>query len=197
MRLARGAHTPYGFGWSPGEQRGERRFEHGGSWQEFRAALARYPDRQLAVAVLANLAGAPVETAAHAIAGLVDPRLAPRDPAAAPPDPDPARNARLRELHAAWAEFRVVPAMASGLAATASGSAREAGERARTGARLAAAKRFRYLGEDELTGAAAALLRDGAARAVDYALETAEARFVYRFLLDRAGRVLGFDAERR
>ena len=51
--------------------------------------------------------------------------------------------------------------MAAGLAATTSNSAREAHDRSRTGARLAALESFRFLGEDRLTPAAAAQLGDG------------------------------------
>lgn len=197
VALAGGRSYPYGFGWSFAEQRGERVIEHGGSWQGFRAAIARYPERRLAVAVLTNLAQAEPEAMAHAIAGIVEPRLALRDATATAADPDPARTAHLRDLLAAWSEFRVSPAMSPSLAAAASGSAREAGDRRRTGARLAKATAFRYLGEDALTPDAARQVGGGAARAVDVALETPDARFVYRFRLDAAGRVLSFDAERR
>lgn len=197
VALAGGRSYPYGFGWSFAEQRGERVIEHGGSWQGFRAAIVRYPERRLAVAVLTNLAQAEPEAMAHAIAGLVEPRLALRDATATAADPDPARTARLREILAAWSEFRVTPAMSPSLAATASGSAREAGDRRRTGARLAQATAFRYLGEDALTPDAARQVGGGAARAVDVALETPDARFVYRLRLDAAGRVLSFDSEQR
>ncbi|MCM2268841.1 MAG: beta-lactamase family protein [Thermoanaerobaculia bacterium] len=197
VSLAGGRSFPYGFGWSFAEQRGERVVEHGGAWQGFRAAVVRYPEQKLFVAVLANLAQAEPETMAHAIAGLVEPRLALRDPAATAVDPDPARTARLREALGAWSEFRVAPAMSPALAATASGSAREAGDRRRTGARLAKATAFRFLGEDVLTPAARRQIGGDVARAVEYALETPEARFAYRFLLDAHGRVVSFAAERR
>lgn len=195
--LAGGRSHPYGFGWSFAEQRGQRVVEHGGAWQGFRAVIARYPEQKLGVAVLANLAQAETETMAHTIAGLVEPVLALRDTAAKATDPDSAHTAQLRELLAAWSEFRVTPTMSPALAATASGSAREAGDRRRTGARLAQPTSFLYLGEDALTPAAATQIGGGATRAVDYTLETPEARFVYRFLLAADGRVLSFDSERR
>lgn len=194
VRLADGTRYPYGFGWSLGEQRGQRVIEHGGAWQGFRAAIARYPDQRLAVAVLANLAQAEAEEIAHAIAGLVAPELRARDLAAAAPDPDPARSARLRELLAAWASFRTTPEMSKRLAATASGSAREAGDRRRTGARLAKGGAFRCVGEDALTTATTAMLADGASRAVDCVLAAGDERFAYRFLLAADGAVLGFGA---
>jgi CubicO group peptidase (beta-lactamase class C family) len=200
VRLANGTTSGYGFGWSLGEQRGERLIEHGGSWQGFRTMIARYPDQGVAVAVLANLDEAEPETMVHEIAGLIEPKLRPRDPGAAPVaanDPDPARTKALRDLLDAWASYRTVPAMAKGLAETASASAREGYDRRRTGARLAALESFRYLGEDRLSASSTALLSNGAERAVDYALTTKESRFVYRFLLDAAGRVLAFEAVER
>ncbi len=75
-RLADGTTRPYGFGWRLAEQAGSRRLEHGGSWQGFRAHLARYPDRGLTVAVLTNLGDAELGELVHEIAGLFDPTLA-------------------------------------------------------------------------------------------------------------------------
>jgi len=49
VQLASGTSFPYGFGWDIVEQRGERLIEHGGSWQGFRAAIARYVDQDLTV----------------------------------------------------------------------------------------------------------------------------------------------------
>ena len=68
VSLANGASYPYGFGWSLNEQRGRRLIEHGGSWQGFRAAIARYVEDGLTVIVLANLASARPETLAHEVA---------------------------------------------------------------------------------------------------------------------------------
>lgn len=197
VALSGGRSYPYGFGWGFGEQRGERLIEHGGAWQGFRAAIVRYPEQQLAVAVLANLGQADTESMAHAVAGLVEPRLSLRDSGAAASDPDPARTARLRDVLAAWSEFRVVPAMSPSLAATASGSAREAGDRRRTGTRLAHATAFRFLGEDALTAAATRQIGNGVARGADYLLETPDARFVVRFALTADGRVASFEFDRR
>jgi CubicO group peptidase (beta-lactamase class C family) len=60
--LGDGITYPYGFGWSLGEQRGRRLIEHGGSWQGFRTAIARYVEDELTVVVLANAAGTPTES---------------------------------------------------------------------------------------------------------------------------------------
>lgn len=174
------------------EQRGERRIGHGGAWQGFRSAIARYPDQGLMVAVLANLDAAAPSTMAHEIAGLVEPALRPRDLDDRSPDPDPARTGRLREVLEAWASFRPHPAMTQGLAEMASGSQREAEARSTAAKRLAAATSFVYLGEDQLSQAARQLNGNGAVRGVDYMLETPEARHAYRFLLDADGRVVTF-----
>ncbi len=72
VSLGDGITFPYGFGWSLSEQRGRRLIEHGGSWQGFRAAIARYVEDKLTVVVLANAAGTPTEAIAHEIAGMVD-----------------------------------------------------------------------------------------------------------------------------
>ena len=200
VRLRNGTLYPYGFGWAQSEQRGEPVIEHGGSWQGFRAAIARYPEQRLAVAVLANLAPSEPQAMAHEIAGLVEPKLRLRDPrpaASTGTEPDPARTAALRDLLDAWAGYRTTPAMSKRLAETASASAREAQDRGRVGGQLASMTSFRCLGEDRLAPAATSLLGDGAARAVDCVLTADETRSVYRFLLDDAGRVLGFDAEQR
>ncbi len=190
--LANGMRYPYGFGWGLVEQRGERRIGHGGAWQGFRTAIARYPDQGLMVAVLANLDAAAPWTMAHEIAGLVEPALRPRDLDDRSPDPDPARTLRLREVLEAWASFRPHPAMTQGLAEMASGSQREAEARSTAAKRLAAATSFVYLGEDQLSQAARQLNGNGAVRGVDYMLETPEARHAYRFLLDADGRVVTF-----
>jgi D-alanyl-D-alanine carboxypeptidase len=76
--LANGTTYPYGFGWSIHEQRGHQLIEHGGAWQGFRSAIARYPRQKITVAVLSNFAEAEPETMAFVIAGLLEPTLTPR-----------------------------------------------------------------------------------------------------------------------
>jgi len=197
VRLANGTSFQYGFGWDIAEQRGQRLIEHGGSWQGFRAAIARYVDQGLTVAVLANLSAAQPEAMAHAIAGLVDPRLRLPDAAATLVDPDPARAATLRGVLEAWADSRVVAAMAKGLAETASGSSREAHERLATGRRLANLVTFRFLGQDDLSLRPLTWRGETVTRIAHYALDTPQARHAYRFYLTADDRVADFGAEER
>jgi CubicO group peptidase (beta-lactamase class C family) len=197
VRLANGTRYPYGFGWSLSEQRGEPVIEHGGSWQGFRAAITRYPEQRLAVAVLANSAVAQPEEMAHVIAGLMEPKLRLRDGGTTATPGDAELAAKLRGVLEAWGESRTTPEMGRALAETASGSAREANGRKQTAERLRDARAFTVLGEDRLSPAATALLDDGAVRAVDALLETETGRVHYRFRLDAQGRVVDFAAEER
>jgi CubicO group peptidase (beta-lactamase class C family) len=69
----------YGFGWFTGQQKGHKLIWHGGAWQGFNCNIARYPDDNLTVVVLANLDNQhsnPVEFT-RIIAGLVNPQLLP------------------------------------------------------------------------------------------------------------------------
>ncbi len=197
VRLTNGTSFQYGFGWDIAEQRGERLIEHGGSWQGFRAAIARYVDQGLTVVVLANLSAAEPEAMAHALAGLVEPKLRLPDAAATLTDPDAGRAARLRGVLAAWADSRVVPAMAMGLADTASGSSREAHGRRTTGHRLAALSAFRFLGDDDLNAKPLTWRGESVTRIAHYALDTKDACYAYRFYLTKDGRVADFGAEER
>jgi hypothetical protein len=197
VELASGTSFPYGFGWSIAEQRGQRLIEHGGSWQGFRAAIARYVDQDLTVVVLANLSAAETEAMAHAIAGLVEAKLQLPDAAATLADPDPARAAMLRGLLEAWAGSRIVPAMAKGLAETASGSSREAHDRLTTGRRATALTAFRFIGEDDLDAKPLSWRGERVTRIAHYALDTKETRYAYRFYLTNDGRVADFGAEQR
>lgn len=197
VRLASGTSYPCGFGWDLVEQRGARLVEHGGSWQGFRAAIARYVDHELTVVVLANSAKAEPGVMAHAIAGLAEPRLRLPDAGQTAADPEPTRAARLRAVLEAWADSRVVPAMGKGLAETASGSKREAELRVETGLRLAGLAALRFIGEDDLSARPFERRGELVARIVHYALDTRAARFVYRFHLAHDGRVADFDSEER
>src|SRR4051812_32936264 len=77
VQLNKGGTYPYGFGWNIVEQRGYRRIGHSGSWLGSHATLQRYPDFDLTVIVLLNLAQANSEGIAVGIAGLVEPALTP------------------------------------------------------------------------------------------------------------------------
>jgi CubicO group peptidase (beta-lactamase class C family) len=77
VRLVDGGTFPYGYGWSLTPQRSHRRIGHTGSWQGFKAAIYRYPEQDLSVVVLANLAEATPGPIAQGIAGIVEPALRP------------------------------------------------------------------------------------------------------------------------
>ena len=197
VSLGDGITYPYGFGWSLSEQRGRRLIEHGGTWQGFRSAIARYVEDNLTVVVLANAAGTPTEAIAHEIAGIVDDDLRLPDPKAPGVDPDLQRTARLEDLLKAWAEWRTTPEMGRGLAATASGSVREAFDRRRTGQLLEKKKSFSWLEDDDLGSSSMEWLGETVTRIAHYALVTEDARRVYRFYLTADGKVAVFGSERR
>jgi CubicO group peptidase (beta-lactamase class C family) len=77
VRLNDGGLYPYGFGWDLSEQRGHRRIGHTGAWQGFKTALYRYPEFDLTVIVLANLAQTEAGVIAQGIAGIMEPALRP------------------------------------------------------------------------------------------------------------------------
>ncbi|MCM2258244.1 MAG: beta-lactamase family protein [Vicinamibacteria bacterium] len=197
VALTPGVTHPYGFGWAIGEQRGRRMIEHGGSWQGFRAAIARYVEDGLTVVVLANVASARPETIAKAIAGLVDADLRLPDAAKPRAEASPARAEKLRGVLAAFADSRPNPDLGHGLAATASGSVREAYQRRAVGEQLASLKSFAWLDDDDL--AARPLERRGerVTRIAHYVLESKAGRRVFRFHLTEDGRVADFDSEPR
>jgi CubicO group peptidase (beta-lactamase class C family) len=93
VRLNDGGTYPYGFGWNLTQQRGYRRIGHSGAWLGFQASIQRYPDFDITVIVLANLAQAKPEAIALGIAGLLEPVLTPphllhtRLPGSTPPTP--------------------------------------------------------------------------------------------------------------
>jgi CubicO group peptidase (beta-lactamase class C family) len=91
VRLNDGGLYPYGFGWDLTDQRRHARIGHTGSWQGFKTALYRYPDFNLTIIVLANLAQAQPGAMAEAIAGILEPELRPPHILRAPlPGPKPA-----------------------------------------------------------------------------------------------------------
>jgi CubicO group peptidase (beta-lactamase class C family) len=77
VRLNRGGSYPYGFGWHLAQQRGFRRIGHTGAREGFRATIQRYPEFDLTIIVMTNLAQSLPETIALGIAGLLEPRLTP------------------------------------------------------------------------------------------------------------------------
>jgi CubicO group peptidase (beta-lactamase class C family) len=77
VRLNNAGIYPHGLGWNIFEQRGFRRIGHSGAWRGMHATIQRYPDFDLTVIVLLNLAQANSEGIAVGIAGLLEPALAP------------------------------------------------------------------------------------------------------------------------
>jgi len=97
VALNSGKTYPYGFGWSVDTINGRRIEAHGGSWQGFQTFIGRFPDDELSVVVLTNLAQAePGEIAEHLVA-LFNPALKPA-PLKPIEDPNPAVQARVRQL---------------------------------------------------------------------------------------------------
>ena len=97
VKLNSGKSYPYGFGWNVEPLNGHRAQRHGGSWQGFQTFIARYPDDDVTVIVLTNLAQANPTRIADGIASRLDPTLAtpPLKPLSAP---DPEMEARVRRL---------------------------------------------------------------------------------------------------
>ncbi len=95
MRNGQPSFNSYGLGWQNSELRGHRKIRHGGTWDGFRAEIARFPSRKLSVCVLANMEEAQVARVAQKIVGIVDPALAPYEPIA---DGAVALTSRDREL---------------------------------------------------------------------------------------------------
>jgi CubicO group peptidase (beta-lactamase class C family) len=93
VRLNDGGLFPYGFGWDLTGQRRHARIGHTGSWQGFQTALYRYPEFNLTVIVLANLAQARPGAMTQAIAGILEPELQPPHMLSAPlPGSRPKRS---------------------------------------------------------------------------------------------------------
>jgi CubicO group peptidase (beta-lactamase class C family) len=84
--LSDGTPLKYALGLEVGEHRGLRTVSHGGAGGGFRAELVRFPERELAVAVLCNAGSAPAEALALRVAdGLLGPRTAAAQAQEAPP----------------------------------------------------------------------------------------------------------------
>lgn len=76
IRLSDGTSRPYGLGWTLGEEDGNQIVEHSGHWQGFSSHILRYPDRGVAVVLLANVADLPTTMLARTLAGFADASLA-------------------------------------------------------------------------------------------------------------------------
>lgn len=108
VKLRSGKRYPYGFGWTVLDFAGQKLHRHGGSWQGFRANLARYLGDELTIAVLANLAEAEPGQISDGIAGILNPALA-RPELAPIRDGEPQVTARFERLIAAAREGRLDP----------------------------------------------------------------------------------------
>lgn len=93
VKLNNGKSEKYGFGWSLDDVRGHRIIEHGGSWQGFKAHIARYVGDKLTVVVFANLSQANPARIAHGVAALYNSELTPL-----PPKPEPKVTALTKEI---------------------------------------------------------------------------------------------------
>lgn len=78
-RLADGSPTTYAFGWRTAEDRGLRVLSHGGGQGGYRSYLIHYPERRVAVAVLANLGTVPAASIARQVADVYLGELPARD----------------------------------------------------------------------------------------------------------------------
>ncbi|MDQ3169985.1 MAG: beta-lactamase family protein [Acidobacteriota bacterium] len=109
VRLNSGRTYPYGFGWDVAEFAGRRAERHGGSWQGFMTYIARYPDDDLTIIVLANAAHADPGSISSGIAAILDPTMAVPEPAPMA-DTNAAAQARVRQLLASAAAGTLAPA---------------------------------------------------------------------------------------
>jgi len=94
VTLKDGRTHPYGFGWSLRTVNRHKLVEHGGSWQGFKAHIARYVDDKLTVIVFANLAQTNQSRIAHQVAAIIQPELLQRFAQ----DPEPQVTAQFKEL---------------------------------------------------------------------------------------------------
>jgi len=106
--LNSGKTYPYGFGWGVASFAGRRAQRHGGSWQGFQTHIARFPDEDLTIIVLANLAQSSPERISNAVAAAIDPTLTP-PPLKPLPDTDTEMQARVRRLLAEAAAGTLKP----------------------------------------------------------------------------------------
>ena len=146
VRLNSGGTYPYGFGWQITQQRGFRRIGHSGSWQGFQTTIQRYPDFDLTVIVLDNLAESTPETMAMSIAGMLEPRLVPphlMEPASSGPRPPQAIDQLLADIASGAATARLAPGLAAFLTTD---------QRARIGRELKRAVGWTFVGCDAVQG---------------------------------------------
>lgn len=108
VRLESGHTYPYGFGWDLSTFAGRPAQRHSGGWQGFATYIARYPEADVTIIVLANLAQANPARVTERIAALLDPSLkeSARRPIA---DDDLTTRERVKVLLAAAAAGTLAP----------------------------------------------------------------------------------------
>jgi len=146
VRLNTWGTYPYGFGWRITQQRGLRRIGHSGAWQGFETTIQRYPDFDLTVIVLDNLAESSPETMAMSIAGMLEPRLVPphlMEPLSSGPRPPQAIDQLLADIASGAATARLAPGLAAFLTTD---------QRARIGRELKRAAGWTFVGCDAVEG---------------------------------------------
>jgi CubicO group peptidase (beta-lactamase class C family) len=114
VRLNDGGSYPYGFGWDLSDQRGHPRIGHTGAWQGFKTAIHRYPEYNLTIIMLANLAQAQPGAVVQGIAGILEPDLRPPHSldAALPGEEPPVPAADLlRQIAAGSDSTQATPAL--------------------------------------------------------------------------------------
>ena len=109
VRLNSGRTYPYGFGWDLSTFAGRPAQRHSGGWQGFSTYIARYPDADLTIIVLANLAQANSGRITEGVAAILDPSMTQAAPSPIP-DADTATQARVQGLLASAAAGTLSPA---------------------------------------------------------------------------------------
>lgn len=96
-KLNSGRSRFYGTGWFLNPfGKGTRYMGHGGNSSGYSGGIARYPEKNLSVVVLANVYAINGEGFAKSLAEMTDPSIKFAVPAAAGSDPDPARTDRVK-----------------------------------------------------------------------------------------------------
>jgi CubicO group peptidase (beta-lactamase class C family) len=128
VRLNDGGTYPYGFGWSLDQQRGFPRIGHTGSWQGFKTSIQRYPEQNLTVIAMANLAEARPEAITLAVAGILEPALRPPQAIPEPPSGSPPAQAipdLLQEISSGRGAARLTPGLSRSASKEFQGGLRE------------------------------------------------------------------------
>lgn len=108
VRLNSGKAYPYGFGWDLSTFAGKPAQRHSGGWQGFATYIARYPDADLTIIVLSNLAQGNPGRITEGVAAILDPSMKAQAPRPIP-DTDQATQARVTSLLASAAAGTLSP----------------------------------------------------------------------------------------